>query len=320
MSINEPDPPSATEVHPDLFFTDAFRFGSDYLTKFTGLFDGPDLGRVLSAFVFNIESIRSFAFVPQTVMSGATAHYFLITEAALAVLGRPVLDDSDLDRLPEVKQKADEILLSGRKLDDGRKEIFKTYSHSLLMYNKRQTIPILYDGFRHILAFQIAGAYSAFEIFAKDLWIAALDKAPRIACEKFFEKKVLEIGEFHRYGFDFRANMGQVLAKTKKVTFDSLDNLREAYEGAFPKAVFPSVFSDPKMKALSEVRNVIAHNAGVSDPEFAEAMGGNTDWDTPIGRFIPVNGRKARDMTDTVTDAAVKIAKGVSQHMKLHSA
>jgi hypothetical protein len=321
---NEPDQAGGEEVlettKPDLFFTDAAGFESDYVEKLRIALDEHMRPYMVAlAFVFNIERLRSFAIVPQTVMAGATAHHFLISEAAFAVLGRPILSDNDLDHLPDIKKKADEILLSGRKLQDGRREVFAIYSNSMVNYNKRGIIPILYDGFRHILTAQIAGAFAAFEIFSKDLWIAAVNQVPRLSCEKWFEEKTMKLGEFHRYNFDFRECLGQVLADTEKVSFDSLEKLHEAYAGAFPKGTFPGVFVDEQMKVLSEVRNVVTHNAGKADKKFSDHMRGSADWNTPMGELIPIDGRKARDLTNVAISAAVRIANGVAQHLTLHS-
>jgi hypothetical protein len=92
--------------------------------------------------------------------------------------------------------------------------------------------------------------------------------------------KGVSLGIVHkltRGTFNMSGAMGRLLAATERVQFTSLDNIRGAYSLAFSEKLkgastskIDAALSHPALNALSAVRNVIVHRAGVVDEDYLE--------------------------------------------------
>lgn len=82
------------------------------------------------------------------------------------------------------------------------------------------------------------------------------------------DQKLVSLDLIHRNQFDLRQKMGTVLRD--RFEFSRLEGIREAYAAAFHKNSdhIDAALSDDALDALSAVRNVIVHRAGIADTEY----------------------------------------------------
>jgi len=116
-----------------------------------------------------------------------------------------------------------------------------------------------------VLAAMITSAYSAFETLAADLWVKTVDMHFELAANALGDKQLpgnLVAG----YGGDISNVGGRVLRDTKKVTFDSLSGIQDAYKQAFKGAI--NTAFGPQLRHTEKVRHLIAHRAGLIDDKF----------------------------------------------------
>lgn len=148
---------------------------------------------------------------------------------------------------------------------------------SMELQNWALTFEDINTGVKMILAAQITLAWTAFEVLATDLWVAALNDMPNPLASKFAatkqekgQEKSLTIAKMASYGnrdFDLSKLMGNIL-RDNKADFTSLRSTQFAYEKAFDCKV--SAFDSDDLKLLELLRNLILHNAGIVDEKFIE--------------------------------------------------
>jgi hypothetical protein len=96
-----------------------------------------------------------------------------------------------------------------------------------------------------------------------------------------YSMKKITLGEIHkatRGSFNLSDKMGDLLAADpKRLKFTSLSGIREAYSLAFSEktkkvrtTAIDAALSDRGLDAISLVRNVLVHRAGVADPIYRE--------------------------------------------------
>lgn len=149
------------------------------------------------------------------------------------------------------------------------------------------------QAFEAMLSAMITGGYASLEAMATDLWIAALNRHPSLAA-RFVEKggeKQIPWSVIVGYGFNIQRVAGKILFDTKKVSFQSFHDIKNAYETAFGDAMVP-IFQDIKEIVRTEkIRHLIAHRNGVVDAKFKSEMKVYPEYaDLPIGGALPLNG------------------------------
>jgi len=120
-----------------------------------------------------------------------------------------------------------------------------------------------------LMFMQITWSWTVIETMLGDLWETAVNVHPRGLVSKFGSIKVASI-ELHK--FDVKDKMGTLLRMNKAASFTSLDETIDAYECAFQeqsKGIMDAL-SDQSIRALSILRNLIAHKGGKCDKMYAE--------------------------------------------------
>ena len=153
--------------------------------------------------------------------------------------------------------------------------------HGAVVVNKwTYAHPRLRAGVRAVLLSQITLAWTAIEMLAADLWIAAVNERPNPLATNFArsvqhkaQDKSIPLTALAKYGdhdFNLQRMMGRILHDEKKVDFTSLESTAFAYEKAFGRR-FAALDSDD-LKLLELVRNLILHRAGIVDPDFIDRI------------------------------------------------
>jgi hypothetical protein len=127
-------------------------------------------------------------------------------------------------------------------------------------------------------------AWTAFESFAADVWVAALNANPkkfakRVAGAKpsagaSSQEKSVHVSSLEKFDFNLTNSMGTLLKD--KFDFARLSNIKNAYVAAFgdeAKLLFDTSFLNcANIAALQAVRNVYAHRGGKADVIFRSAI------------------------------------------------
>ena len=158
----------------------------------------------------------------------------------------------------------------------------------------------------------LINAWSAFEIFAEDLWIAALDndeshKFAESFCSclgsqsKSFSFDQLKDAQFN---FDISKKLGSLLSKSEKAKFDSFSSISENYKKAFGKVQHDKRFEEimrltkadaANMLVLESVRNLLMHRGQMVDSKFIEQIKKATGCPLPAIKRLAENDKFMAD-------------------------
>jgi hypothetical protein len=194
----------------------------------------------------------------------------------------------------------------------------------------------LFNGLDLLFQTILINAWSAFEILAEGLWIAAIDndashKFAGSYCKegdkqsKSFTYKELKDTGFH---FNFSRKMGSLLSKTGKVKFDSFSGIARNYEKAFELApccrLFQEVLNLDKADAanvlvLESVRNQLMHRGQSVDSRFMEqvqkAKGCSLPSITGLAEndTISLDGEMVKSLLESVISLGVNLTRLVDE-------
>jgi hypothetical protein len=157
------------------------------------------------------------------------------------------------------------------------------------------------EGVEAVLAAMVMGAYASFESLAADLWIAAVNRHPDLAT-KWLEKntdKQIPANVIAGYGFNLSGCMGTVLHDTKKVTFESLFDIKKQYMQAFRGATDAAFEPIDELVKAEKTRHLFAHRGGLFDQKFKDQMRNYPEYaDAVVGERLrligPVTGLHVR--------------------------
>jgi len=98
----------------------------------------------------------------------------------------------------------------------------------------------LQSGMDAIFASIVSESWTAFECLVSDVWVETLNKGPREIANKVVIHKDLKRREdpitvraLVDLEYDVRTHLGSFLRETRRVSFQTLDNIRAAYGMAF---------------------------------------------------------------------------------------
>ncbi|HEX5424631.1 MAG TPA: hypothetical protein VFW94_13875 [Candidatus Acidoferrales bacterium] len=170
-------------------------------------------------------------------------------------------------------------------------------------------------------------AWTAFEVLASDLWVAAVNLQPNPLAVRFSQSlqdkaqgKSVTVSSLAAYGdhdFNLSNLMGEVLRD--KADFASLQTTRAAYERTFGTDV--PAFTSPNLRLLELVRNLILHKAGIVDSVFLKALRdkaikvSHPDLSTlEGGQQLPITRSLAAALIDSAVDSGIAIMEFVLNH------
>lgn len=151
--------------------------------------------------------------------------------------------------------------------------------------------PLVLVGIHSVFVLMVINMWTVFESMAGDLWEASLNThpqrlaalsgsrrriggrtAPRPVSDGDDDGKSINLNVLQKYGYDVSKAMGTVLRSKGKVGFTRLSDIREAYSVAFSDDAndIDKVLEDNALDAISAVRNLLVHKAGMVDEEFLQ--------------------------------------------------
>jgi len=139
----------------------------------------------------------------------------------------------------------------------------------------------MHQSMEAIMSSVVLESWTAFEILASDLWVAAVDNGPKeIALRVSVANRWERVDEdLFRRGlpeleYDPRKEYGRHLREIGRVSFQKLDRIIKYYSIAFENniaALFDEV-CDGYIYALSAYRNILIHHAGNADKTFVRTL------------------------------------------------
>jgi hypothetical protein len=211
----------------------------------------------------------------------------------------------------------------------------EAWPYGLWLLNEMATAEVQPNPIRNsitaILSSVLLGSWTAFEVLAGDLWVAALNDRPRLGFaaldadksdsdsdeEKERKDKVkftLPVKLLRKYKYDLKTRMGSVLRK--KWDFARRVEAKEAYLKTFRKPsdkhVLESIFDDQKLIWMAAIRNSIVHDGAIADHEFTCQIKRHPQLRTvKEGESIPLRGSLVREFIDAASQRGLELIKFV---------
>lgn len=131
----------------------------------------------------------------------------------------------------------------------------------------------------------VMDSWTAFECLCADVWIEIVNRGPVEIRQKLVKPGVLKTKENTALPevvqtIDPSKDFAGSLVESRAVSFQILGNIEKFYGLVIGKDAMKRVFKDPDsgfIKALSAVRNILAHKAGKVDPTFESQVEGFTE-------------------------------------------
>lgn len=177
-----------------------------------------------------------------------------------------------------------------------------------------RTHKVINGGLRVVLSSMLAGAWTAFEALATDVWERAVNCRPRSLVTKFLgaqgkqQEKSVRISAVLDLLHDLPGKMGSLLRTQEKVDFTCLDTIQKEYGKLFGDAG-EKLFDDPRLRLLELERNLFAHQGGVVDQKFVwnvrDYLASHAEYTAAeIGKPLNVDAERIRLFVEAVTRRA----------------
>jgi hypothetical protein len=135
--------------------------------------------------------------------------------------------------------------------------------------------------------------WSAFEVFARDLFVELLNERPalverllsHVASRKRFTVDKIDWQTLSTYNFDLSRSLGDLLSQRSDL--DDIQTIRDAYNALYPSAsALNQTLANEDLWHLFQRRNLIVHRRGIVDRHYIEKTGsplalGTHFWATP---------------------------------------
>ncbi len=313
-----------------------------------GLCDS-EIARIASSFKENMRRVVRLLELSPVLAGWVGAFVACDARADFEAFGVPIRSPDSKVLDPERTERADTIRRErfAREFPDFKKDRSETPQVILdrgmeYIIQLRNVVPQIVAGLDVVLASSITGSWTAFEVLAGDLWVAAVNAHPHTLSvmkgklvnweipkaargtedtnRESGNKKGGETGpqisvkwlEFHNYNVSQK--MGTLLRQRKTADFQTVWDIREAYARAFESdySAIRNSLADESLDHLSALRNVLVHKAGKADDKFVEDIAGCEHF-ASISERDPVilDGEIVADLVWSVVNQASSLLSAV---------
>jgi hypothetical protein len=209
---------------------------------------------------------------------------------------------------------------------------------SLLETMAACTGDFLTQGIESTLSGMIVGTWTAIETLAGDLWEAAVNIHPGTLSELKGKKKAAEpahndqtdtsgaqipITRLQEFDYNVRDSMGTLLRALNRVSFATLQDIRDAYQRSFTEdgASVNGTLSDPCLDALAVVRNLLVHKAGVCDVEYERRTRTGKLPHVPklhVDQLLDLDGALVKELLSPAIAFGVRLCQAVDSWLYTH--
>jgi hypothetical protein len=240
-----------------------------------------------TAFAINLTRMATFAFMPTQLAFMVRRDQIFYDNAIFKITGKGDIKLLDFLKDPPAGVRDEAVRQMGEFIASMTDEEIRLLTVKLgikyveALLNSHQMTP-MQDSVDAIFASTVLGSWTAFETFASDLWAVGVDKGPKEIAGALFTTKLpkseeaLTADKLRNLDNDVRISPGSFLKETGQVSFQKLELIRRYYVLAFGDE-FKTLFDDTAdgyICALSAIRNVLTHRAGIADKKFVEQTAG----------------------------------------------
>ena len=178
-----------------------------------------------------------------------------------------------------------------------------------------------WDAVQAIMAAMLIGLWTAFESLAQDTWIAAVNARPIPLAQRVLEPHSQKADQSKSVlwkvisgaRFNLEKSMGTILLRERKVDFQLLENIRDAYKAAFA-GEFEPIFDAHHLELfrLETVRNLFVHKGGIIDDKFIKRMGDELLKEKE-GHSLSVNGEYVAHKANIVSLCSTQLIRAVDK-------
>jgi hypothetical protein len=172
------------------------------------------------------------------------------------------------------------------------------------------------EGVEAVLAAMVMAIYATFETLAADLWIAAVNRH-HVLARNWIEKnpeKQLSATVIAGYGFDVSGRMGTLLHDTKKVSFESLFDIKKLYTDAFKGEIDDAFEPVNDLLKAEKTRHLFAHRGGLIDQKFKDQMKGHPEYASAlVGERLRLTGPVTGSHVSACTKSGIALLKAVDK-------
>jgi hypothetical protein len=282
----------------------------------------PDLEQVATSFRGNIAAVRFMMSLPTGIVGAMAQTQRIHDTAEFEITGQLGGDVSPEDQ-KRADARAQEILQDIVSQNETRQEgDDPSWDQHALDYHLQGAKslggliakPLGAYGFVNMFSGYITGTWTAIETMIGDLWEAALNTHPEILAAlngkprknanyptvraSGEQEKKFDLNLVAKHRFDLRLCMGTIFRSERRFEFTRLSSAREAYMKAFSEKsskVDAAILSN-SIEALSVVRNILLHKAGVADDEYVKQQRYLSIPKAPKGQPIQLDGQNTSDL------------------------
>lgn len=192
-------------------------------------------------------------------------------------------------------------------------------------------------GLDAMLASYLTGTWTAFETMAGDLWETTLNLHPKslanlngkgarfgkaktqgYARRENDETRSIRLDLLQEHGFNVAQKMGTILRQ--QCDFSRLSGIRRAYASAFSEdaSSIDGVLRDMALDALSAVRNLLVHKAGVIDSEYYRRAKGTKAPTANVGTQLSLDGEIVVGLIKPVINCGADLIMAVDTWLNKH--
>lgn len=273
----------------------------------------------VSTFIKNAQQVHLLSMFPINMFRLGAMFNRAIMTACHIKLNDAFFDYQKDKFLPEARDEilsiADDILQGRRMAPFGLGWIFSDYVFSVCADENERG---MYDT---LMSTQLVLGWTAFETLAGDLWEAAINThCPRLV-NKAWEGKSIPFESLRVNEFDLKSKMGTVLRDHLENPFQSLNAIKNAYQGAFSEGWVSEdkFWSNKDISSTFQIRNLIVHRAGIVDDKFRKDCASDSRIVCPpIGERFYLDGKLLPELLTGLFSAASKMIQSVDGYVSRH--
>lgn len=309
---------------------------------------GESLKTVMTAYGDNIHRLRSIVILTIFNIHFGAALERSIALAELEVNGKVDLEVASSARPQKIIDRSAQLFNEATKLEVERskkdlaaydKEVkfraFDAFTRWVMI--SLSPAPQVTRGLDAMFSSLLLGTWTAFEAMAADAWEQAVNAHPKTLSElkgnwkqrfrraastlsavqaspelAVLESKQVPLGLLQKYQYDLRSAMGSLLRP--RFSFDRLDGIREAYGSAFPETPrLDKALSDESLDALSALRNLLVHRAGIVDSEYLRKAKSLKLPQATLGMPVTLDGDVVMNLIGPAINASNELLSSVDE-------
>jgi hypothetical protein len=179
----------------------------------------------------------------------------------------------------------------------------------------------IFGGVESILAAMLTTAYAAFGSAAADLWVELVNadpEAPVAWVESNPGRSMnLSFHELAGHGFDLNGKMGSYLHQSRRISLQSLSELRSAYHTALRTLADECFEPSWALYEAEKVCQLFTHRGGIVDQRFKRDMRNYPEYDgINAGSCVELSGLMVSRIVSATVRSGVALLKFADAHLK----